>query len=256
MIAFSQKSYRFFLFVFVFFVSLSCSNHSGRYQIAETKGWAYEINKDFGEDSSLIRLIKPYSDSLNKTMGKVISYSEQKMTKDFPEGLLGNFFCDLIFNYAKTNLKLKVDFCLQNNGGFRAPLPAGPITVRNIYEIMPFDNELVVLEVDPRTMSSLLAYISTGEAVSVSGIKIIIHKNGKNEAFINNIPIDTTKTYLMATSDYLSNGGSKMFFLSNSKRINDPKLKIRDIEIDALEQKYAANQHLNSKIDGRITIVE
>jgi 2',3'-cyclic-nucleotide 2'-phosphodiesterase (5'-nucleotidase family) len=204
----------------------------------------------------MIRLIKPYSDSLNKTMGEVISFSEKHMSKGFPEGLLGNFLTDLIFNYIKSTLHLQADFCLQNNGGFRADIPAGPVTVKNVYEIMPFDNELVILELNPATMDKLLRYISTGEAVSVSGIKIIIHKNSKNEAFINGQPIDSTKSYLMATSDYLANGGSNMIFLKSCKKASEPKIRIRDIEIAAMKEKYAAKQNLNSKQDGRIRVVE
>jgi 2',3'-cyclic-nucleotide 2'-phosphodiesterase (5'-nucleotidase family) len=251
-----RKSLRFFSIGFVILFSFSCSKQTGLYKVKETKSFVYEINKELGEDSSMIRLLHPYSDSLNKTMGKVISFSEQRMSKGFPEGLLGNFLTDLIYNYAIKNLNLGVDFCLQNNGGFRADLPAGSVTVKNIYEIMPFDNELVILEIDPKTMDALLKYISTGEAVSVSGIRIIIHKNSKNEAFVNNLPIDTAKTYLMATSDYLANGGSKMYFLKSCKRAYETKLKIRDIEIAALEQIYSVNQHVNSIPDGRIRIVE
>jgi 2',3'-cyclic-nucleotide 2'-phosphodiesterase (5'-nucleotidase family) len=251
-----RKSLFSFSIGLVILISISCSKHAGVYEVTETKSGMYEINKDLGEDSSMIRFIQPYSDSLNKTMGTVISFSEQRMTKGTPEGLLGNFLTDLIFNYAKNQMNLKFDFCLQNNGGFRADLPAGPITVKNIYEIMPFDNELVVLEMDPASMEALLTYISTGEAITVSGIRIIKHKNSKNEAFISDLPIDKTKTYLMATSDYLANGGSNMSFLKSCKRVNETKIKIRDIEIDALKLKQMANQHLNSKIDGRIQEVE
>ena len=251
-----RKSLQYFFIVFVFLISLSCSNQSGIYKVLETKSLVYEINKDYGEDSSIIKLIMPYTDSLNKTMGKIISFSEQRMQKGFPEGLLGNFLTDLIFNYSKNTLNLKIDFCLQNNGGFRADLPAGDITVKNIYEIMPFDNELVVLEMNPQAMKALLSYISNGEEVSVSGIKIKIHKNRVNEAFINNLPIDSTKNYYLATSDYLANGGSSMSFFKSCKKINETKIRIRDIEIAALEQKHAAKQHLISKQDGRIQVVE
>jgi len=251
-----RKSFHCFSICVGIIILLSCSKQSGVYQVQETKSWSYEINKEYGVDSSIIRLIQPYNDSLDKTMGEVISFSDNRMSKGFPEGLLGNFLCDLIFNYIKSPLKLQVDFCLQNNGGFRADIPAGIVTVKNIYEIMPFDNELVILDIDPKTMDALLSYISTGEAVSVSGIRIILHKNRKNEAFIYDHPIDTTKTYLMATSDYLANGGSNMAFLKSCKRANETKIRIRDIEIAALKEKYAEKQNLNSKQDGRIQVIE
>jgi 2',3'-cyclic-nucleotide 2'-phosphodiesterase (5'-nucleotidase family) len=252
----SRKKFRFFSLSVLIVITLSCSKQTGTYQIQESKSWSLEIDNNLGIDTAMIALLRPYSDSLNKTMGKVISYSEQRMSKGFPEGLLGNFMTDLISNYAKNTLHLNFDFCLQNNGGFRADLPAGPVTIKHAYEIMPFDNELVVLEIAPQTMKSLLSYISLGEAVSVSGIRIVIHKGKENEAFINDLPIDTSKTYFMATSDYLANGGSGMSFLAGCKKINEPKIKIRDLEIAAMEQKYTANQHLNSKLDGRIKVME
>jgi len=256
MLRYYRKSVRSLCICFGTIILLSCSKQTGIYQILEIKSLSYEINQELGVDSSMIRLIQPYNDSLKKTMGEVISFSELRMSKGFPEGLLGNFFTDLILNYLQTSLSLKADFCLQNNGGFRSEMPAGTVLVRNLYEIMPFDNELVILEMDPKTMDALLGYINTGEAVSVSGIRIVIHKNRKNEAFINNLPIDTTKTYLMATSDYLANGGSNMTFLKSCKRAKETKLRIRDIEIAALKQKLAAKQNLNSKLDGRIQVVE
>ena len=251
-----KKSYRFLYHLVVLLIIFSCSRKADLYQIKETKGISLEINKDLGADSSFIRFLQPYSDSLNKTMGRVISFSECRMSKGFPEGLLGNFLTDLIVEYSKKNLNLKIDFGLQNNGGFRADLPAGPVTIKNLYEIMPFDNELIILEMNYASMKELIKYVSSGEDISVSGIRFIIHKKNSNEAFINGQPIDTTRTYLMATSDYLANGGSGMHFLKVCKRAGEPKMKIRDIEIAALEEKYASKQNLNSKLDGRIKVVE
>jgi 2',3'-cyclic-nucleotide 2'-phosphodiesterase (5'-nucleotidase family) len=251
-----RKSQLFLSFCFGLIILASCSRQTNVYHVQQIKGWPYEINKELGVDSNMIRLIRPYYDSLEKTMSEVISYSDKRMSKGFPEGLLGNFLTDLVFNYSKKTLNLNADFCMQNNGGFRADIPEGPVTVKNIYEIMPFDNELVILEMDPKAMKAFLNYISKGEAVSVSGIRIIIHKNRYNEGFIGDMPLDTNKTYLMATSDYLANGGSNMLFLRNCRRAYESKIRIRDIEIAALREKYALKQNLNSKQDGRIQIVE
>ena len=52
-----------------------------------------------------------------------------------------------------------IDFCLLNNGGLRTSLPQGNITRRKIFELMPFENELVVVTISKEKMTDLKAYL-------------------------------------------------------------------------------------------------
>ena len=59
-----------------------------------------------------------------------------------PESLLGNFVTDLCLRQY-SNI---ADICVMNNGGLRSNLTKGEITRGDIYTLMPFENELVILE--------------------------------------------------------------------------------------------------------------
>ena len=76
-------------------------------------------------------------------------------------GLLGNFICDLsLFSINQNEYQqLKPDFCVLNNGGLRSSINKGEVTKADIFEVMPFDNSLVTLELSHDKMELLLKYI-------------------------------------------------------------------------------------------------
>ncbi len=71
-------------------------------------------------------------------MNEVINTSLIDMEVGSPEGLLGNFVCDLTYIKAKEISAKPVDFCLLNNGGLRTPLPKGEITAWKNFRIDAF----------------------------------------------------------------------------------------------------------------------
>jgi len=78
-------------------------------------------------------------------------------------------------------------------------------------------------------------------------------QNGKAiNVTVNGQPIDTTKLYTIATSDYLAGGNDKMVQLSqNEKRVNTG-LKLRNILLDYIKKETAKGNKIEAKLDGRI----
>jgi 2',3'-cyclic-nucleotide 2'-phosphodiesterase (5'-nucleotidase family) len=66
-------------------------------------------------------------------------------------------------------------------------------------------------------------------------------------ATINNNPVDTTKTYYVATNDYLANGGDRMTFFQPNDSLYVLDYKIRNVLIDYFNKKDT----LNPKRDNR-----
>src|SRR5688572_22906602 len=126
-------------------VVLSCTPRHPHF--SSTASYQY-IQKE-KDDSTINAIILPYKEKVDADMNKVIGYSEVAMPKlrDQPETLLGNFVADCAFETAQS-LDKEVDFCVLNNGGLRSSLPMGDITIRNVYELMPFDNEIVVVSME------------------------------------------------------------------------------------------------------------
>ncbi|MBI3510074.1 MAG: 5'-nucleotidase C-terminal domain-containing protein [Bacteroidetes bacterium] len=213
-------------------------------------------------DTATENIIGPYKKSLDQEMNAVICYSDTAMNKERGglESLLGNFTADVVL--GKTNERYTLDdpskyydaqICLLNTGGLRNSLPKGNITKGNIFELMPFDNEIVVVTISGKNMWELLRYIAATGGQPVSGIKMGL-RNDKTpgKVLIDGIPLDTTKTYKVATSDYLANGGDKMTFLMNPVKLETTGYKIRDALLDYCYDQQRMGKHLHPQLDGRI----
>jgi 2',3'-cyclic-nucleotide 2'-phosphodiesterase (5'-nucleotidase family) len=243
----------FWSFIFLFFTD-SCHTTSSLPKSNLAFNTVYEINKDLGQDSNIIKIIKPYKDSIDLYLNNIIGYSEQKMAKGYPEGLLGNFITDLAINTINSKYKINADFCIFNNGGLRSELPKGPVSLRNIYEIMPFENEVVILTITGETIDMLLDYFIKGENLSISGMNLQISQNKIEKAEIQGQPVDKSKSYKLITSDYLANGGDRMAFLKKAMSRQDTYIKLRDLIVDYIVDQNKLGNKLSSKLDGRIKV--
>jgi 2',3'-cyclic-nucleotide 2'-phosphodiesterase (5'-nucleotidase family) len=225
-------------------------------QLTEKKTSQYPVNNTIADDKTTNTTIKPYKDSLDKIMHRVLAISEVRMDKGQPESVLGNFVSDLTLKYVNKDFG-GADVVIYNNGGFRNSLAQGNITVENVYELMPFDNELVILEMPGSHVNKLLKYIAQTGGIPVGGLKMKIQKHFPADVYIGNQKFDSTKTYRVVTSDYLANGGDNMFFLSDaSVKRTTTGIKIRDFLLQYIPVEAKAVKTLKAEKDGRITIVE
>lgn len=207
-------------------------------------------------DSLTLEIIKPYKAQLDSQMNQVLAYSEIAMYKDQPEGLLNNFISDLIYTkgneYLKKSNNLTAPICLLNYGGLRTGLPKGAITMRNVYELMPFENELVAMEIKGSNVKKLLNYIAQKNGMPETGIVMSINKNTAANVLIQGIPFDENKNYLLITSDYLAMGGDDMTFLLQPVAYYPLGLKVRDAIIDYLKEQTQAGKTVSVQLDKRI----
>lgn len=209
------------------------------------------------ENTEAIKLIGPYKAKLENEMNIVLGVSDVEMIKmkDVPESQLGNFVADLVLEFSKT-IDPATDCSILNNGGLRNSLPKGNITVENVYELMPFDNEIVIVEMKGEDVEPLLPMIAERGGVPVAGMTMVIEKiNGKNfpkEVKIRGEKFSNEKTYKMATSDYLAGGGDQMTFWEKGS-IRSTGKKIRDAIIEYIRFKTDKGEHLNPILDKRIT---
>jgi 2',3'-cyclic-nucleotide 2'-phosphodiesterase (5'-nucleotidase family) len=247
---------------FLFFTALILSAACRHTQVTELEVGYVEMNKTAVQyDSATDKILKPYKDSLDMLMNVVIGHSDVAMAKerDKPETLLGNFVSDIclirINTFAKkTDAAIKeADIALFNNGGLRSSLPKGNITRGNIFELMPFDNELVILTLSGKKTWDLIRYVSASGGQPMAGMKLAIHPDRTpSTVLINGQPFDSTRTYNVVTSDYLANGGDKMEFFKNPVKIETTGILIRNAILDYCIAETAKGNPLTSKLDQRI----
>ncbi len=207
------------------------------------------------KDSHVESMISTFKAVIDKQMDEVLAYSETEMKSGNPDGALNDFLSDLILNESNTYYSKisneKIDICLLNNGGLRAGLPKGNILKRHIFELMPFENELVVAHLKGETLQQMLDYIAYTNGQPVAGLKMGISNQHPTNILIQGKAFDKTKTYLVVTSDYLFGGGDNMNFFKQSLSSDLLHVKVRDAIISYLS-KIPKSKHIQVQTDNRI----
>jgi 2',3'-cyclic-nucleotide 2'-phosphodiesterase (5'-nucleotidase family) len=195
-------------------------------------------------DSTIYNIIQPYQNEIEEQMNETLVYTKNDLTKGRPQSTIGNFVTDLCLNYCDANI------CVFNNGGLRTTIDRGDITRGKIFELMPFENELVILELNKTDFIELLNYISLRGGEPFSGLNIKIDRN--NNIIEHSWPVNfnNNETVRVLTSDYLANGGDKMSFFKGKKQ-HKIGLKLRDAIIDYCEK----NDTIDIRLDNRIEII-
>ena len=242
------------LLITLLVISNSCSVY--HLQSVSTKNLTN--NQDLvSSDNQIITLYTPFKDSIDKEMQKVIAISETELVKGKPESYLTNFISDLLLEEGKRISAEKKwnfipDVSYQNYGGLRVPLPKGEITIGNIYELMPFENEIVFLNLTGIQMTVFLDQIAAKGGDSVSGVKFGIKGGKAVHVLINGAPPDPEKTYWLVTNDYVAEGGDEQSVLTQRLQFEGSGEKIRDVIIKNLEKKMAGGIRISPVLDGRI----
>lgn len=221
----------------------------------ETKNSSISLDDSYSVHLQTDLLIQPYKAKLDAEMNKVLVISAEEFPKERgkPETKLGNFVADLSLEIANELYKPtdhdSIDFCLLNFGGLRTSLPKGEITRGKIFELMPFENELVVVTISNEKLSSLVEYLRKSGGQPISGGLSITFGTPIAEVvedwFAN-------KYVKILTSDYLANGGDNMKFFLNPIKIEPVGIKLRDAIILYCIQENKKGKQLTGKLDGRI----
>lgn len=201
-------------------------------------------------------IITPYKTKLDAEMQKILAYAPTDLYKDRskPETNIGNFMADLCYDrgnslFTKQTQKT-IDFCLLNFGGIRAGIPKGPVSLRNAFEVMPFENSMVVVEMRYEKIQELLEYLAKSESAHpISKQLHLVFNNGiLSSAKLNKKALDPKRTYFVLTSDYLQHGGDHMDFFKDPIHLYNLDYKIRAAIIDEL----TGIDTIRAKIDGRV----
>lgn len=214
---------------------LACSQSTPYFQTSSKNSYLY-IDSTYSDKSSISSLINPYREKLEKEMNVILSYSPVPLVKQKPGSELTNYLADAVLNEAQHLYKDTIDFCLLNYGGIRASLPKGEITKGHIFELMPFENEIVILTISPDNLAKLLTYLAATGGHPVSGLSMEIENGIAKNCYINNLPIKYLRSYTVVTSDYLALGGDNMDFFLNPLDSTYLGVKIRDVLMKKIKE--------------------
>ncbi|MCC7232888.1 MAG: 5'-nucleotidase C-terminal domain-containing protein [Bacteroidia bacterium] len=245
---------KYFIFLAVLF-TCACTEHRvlSRH---ETNEYVFSDSTNHGTDSLTASEIRPYREKLKAGMSIVLCESTAPFEKGRPESALGNFVSDaclLTGNQAYTSSgNTPADFAFFNTGGLRRSLPEGQVTKGDVFELMPFENQLVVLTMNGKLVKKLFNFIASNGGDPVAGVRFEIHDQRARAITIHGVPLDTNAVYKAMTSDYLANGGDRYSFLSEASKRDTVKLKVRDALIQYMYIQGKVGDKISPVLDGRI----
>lgn len=164
---------------------------------------------------------------------------------------IGNWITDALREDFDT------DIAFHNSGGIRKNLSAGPITVRDIWEICPFDNTVEIITVDGQTLKGIVKWRieNPRDLLQTSGMKRVFNSKTDSllELKIHGRQIMNEKKYTIATNNYIT-GHAKRFFGIPSEELNikHTGILVRDVLIEDVKDKQIIS---GKKIEDRIVDV-
>jgi len=219
----------------------------------EPNNYTVEDTSAVGRDTSILAMIEPYKSQLDEEMDRVIGTAALDLERGRPEGALGNLVADALAAKAEAYTGTSVSFALSNSGGLRIPaLPKGDITKSDIFELLPFDNVLVILELDAELMQTLANHMAAAGGWPVSkGLQFTIVGSKAEEVRINGQALESGKTYRVAMPDYVANGGSNSDFLVKLPQVSTGRF-MRDAVIEYIQEQP---QSIQAQVEGRVVVI-
>lgn len=205
-------------------------------------------------DSTATRLIAGY-DSILAPLYEVIGVCDKQYSNKRPESELSNFVVDAIRRSAEKADERHIDLALTNFGGIRTSIPKGNVTMYDLLSIFPFYNYIVVFEISGSNLYKLLSDHAEVPEV-LSGVRLEIDKGVITKLEIGGAPIDTNRTYVMASINFLMTGGDDWCLNRYAENIRSyENLLILDAIVDTMKVMMAQKNIITMQKDGR-TIVK
>lgn len=222
---------KFFIFLILGAGLLACS---GVYEISVT-GEQVEVNDSISSNNEIDSIIAPYQTEMSSKMNSVIAFAKNDFTKGRPNGSLNNWATDAVYVQQVMDhegMERPGPFiCLLNVGGLRNPLSEGGITLGDLYKLMPFDNEIVWVELPWEVGDDIAAYMNASGGEPIAGACV------EGDSLLFTGYSTPTETFWVITSDYLMNGGDKMTFFEKQVYSEYSGTLLRDALIEQAQMQ-------------------
>jgi 2',3'-cyclic-nucleotide 2'-phosphodiesterase (5'-nucleotidase family) len=184
-------------------------------------------------------------------MDRIIGETSVDLTRGGEgETRMGNLVCDAVLE------EVSADFAFTNLGGIRDEIPAGPVTPRQVFRVLPFGNSLMVFEMDGRLLKEVIEYrVSAGHhGVYMAGGKIVYNKTRPDYDRVTYFevagePWDPDRIYRVVTSDFLATGNAGLYMLPLVPE--EKKMRTSTTFMDAVVHYIERHSPIGNTIDGR-----
>ena len=219
------------------------------------------VDEGIPDDPAVEKMLQPYSGKV-RALNVVIGTLDGELKKGgVGAGNLGNFATDGIRSQASAKLGRPVMLAVTNSGGLRKnTIAAGELRASDIFELMPFENALVQVELTGEDLLKLLGVVLDARDAQ-SGAKISYRMNGDKAELVGAKLVDSSgtetdinpqSTYSLVTIDYLLNLDSGRYsILQRAKNRMPLGITLRDALIDYVKSETAAGRPIRATLDRR-----
>lgn len=196
--------------------------------------------QEWPADPTVAEILGRYAPTIEELMGRKAGFCPDALRRvrgAARSSTLGNWITDAMRQATAA------DVALHNKTGIRADLEGGAVTVRGLYEVAPFDNTIVVVELTGQQLWDLMdnagaegrTYLEASNLTLRYDLKAEAGKRVK-ELLVGGKPVDLARTYKVATNSFLATGGDGHVIFTRGKHSSDGKL-LRDVLIDKIGGK-------------------
>ena len=223
------------------------------------------VDSSIPDDPAVDRMLAAYSPKV-RALDTVIGKLKGELKKGgMGAGSLGNFVADGMRAQASARLGKRIDLAVMNGGGLRRnSITEGELRARDIFELLPFENALVTLDLTGAQILKLLAVVaSSREAQSGAQLTYIIKADKSSQLETARLrdengpgkEIDPEATYTIVTIDYLVNVGGERFGVLREGRNTKPLgITLRDAVMDYVKSETAATREIKPRLDERFIL--
>lgn len=233
------NAFQFCVLIFLSATFAACSNQL--YLTENTQYQRYSISDSLEERQDLNEFILPYKNEMSRALNRTLAYSPVDLNFEEKNSSMGNFVTDLMLKdgnerYAKINPNHTIDMVVMNKGGLRRTFNRGDLSVRSMFELLPFENEVVVVTLSGEKVYEMVNFLRESPMTHpVAGLEFKVDSKDKNFK-INGKAFDESKNYRILTNDYLQKGGDYMAFFIDPIEVENLNIKLRDMFIEHLEK--------------------
>ncbi len=207
-------------------------------------------------DPAVKAIVDRYQVELQAALGETVGESTTSILRGATrtvESEMGNFVADSMRTYYP-----EVDFAFQNAGGLRADIDQGPITLEEVYAVLPFNNTLVTMNLTGAQVEQVLEEGANSQygTVQVSGLTWAYDADAPFGDRVTRVtlpdgtPIDPNATYKIATNNFMATGGDQFITLTKGTNTTDTQTNLVDTVVRYLE----LNSPVDPQVEGRLTV--
>lgn len=213
---------------------------------------------DTRPDARAEAFIAPYKQRVDSLMSPVVGRAAENLAAGRPESKLSNLLTDILM-WSAPRFGEQPDFAVYNIGGMRAAFAPGPVTYGDVLDVAPFENKICFVTLTGKKVLELFGQIAArgGEGVS-HAVRLVITPAGQLvSAKVGGKPVDSTRSYRIATIDYVAEGNDQMVAFKASTGVVSPQGKennVRNIIMDYFGEQARLGHDVGARMEGRIVV--